>query len=91
MKFTIKVTSAIRQAAIWHRGQIRKDFEETPYIAHPFSVMLTLLEYTNDEDILIASLFHDVLEDVSLELAEIIEKEYGHNVIKIVLFNSFIF
>lgn len=84
MKFTTKVINAISQAAIWHRDQVRKDFEETPYIAHPFSVMLTLLEFTNDEDVLIASLFHDVLEDVNLKLAEIIEKEYGPKVIKIV-------
>jgi (p)ppGpp synthase/HD superfamily hydrolase len=84
MKFTIKIINAISQAAIWHRDQVRKDFEKTPYIAHPFSVMLTLLEFTNDEDVLIASLFHDVLEDVDLKLAEIIEKEYGPKVIKIV-------
>lgn len=84
MKFTTKVINAISQAAIWHRDQVRKDFEETPYIAHPFSVMLTLLEFTNDEDVLIASLFHDVLEDVNLKLAKIIEKEYGPKVIKIV-------
>ena len=84
MRFTTKIINAISQAAIWHRDQVRKDFEETPYIAHPFSVMLTLLEFTNDEDVLIASLFHDVLEDVNLQLAEIIEKEYGPKVIKIV-------
>lgn len=84
MKFTTKIINAIGQAAIWHRDQVRKDFERTPYIAHPYSVMLTLSEFTNDEDVLIASLFHDVLEDVDLKLAGIIEKEYGPKVIKIV-------
>lgn len=84
MRFTIKIINAIGQAAIWHRDQVRKDFERTPYIAHPYSVMLTLSEFTNDEDVLIASLFHDVLEDVDLKLTEIIEKEYGRKVVKIV-------
>ena len=84
MKFSLKVINAVSQAAIWHRDQIRKDFNKTPYIAHPYSVMLILLEFTSDEKILIASLFHDVLEDVDLELAEIIKKEYGSNVLKLV-------
>ncbi len=84
MKFSTKVNNAINQAAIWHKDQVRKDFERTPYVAHPYSVMLMLSEFTNDEDILIASLFHDVLEDVDLNLAEIIEKEYGSKVIEIV-------
>jgi (p)ppGpp synthase/HD superfamily hydrolase len=84
MRFTTKVINAIGQAAIWHRDQVSKDFERTPYVAHPYSVMSMLSEFTNDEDFLIASLFHDVLEDVDLKLAEIIEKEYGPKVIKIV-------
>jgi len=84
IRFNTKIISAIGEAAIWHRNQVRKDIERTPYIAHPYSVMLTLSEFTNDEDVLIASLFHDVLEDVDLKLAEIIEKEYGPKVIKIV-------
>lgn len=84
MKFSQKVFNAVSQVAIWHKDQARKDFEGTPYVAHPYSVMLTLSEFTNDEDVLIASLFHDVLEDVDLKLAGIIEKEYGPKVIKIV-------
>lgn len=84
MKFSSKVINAVSQAAIWHRDQIRKDFKKTPYIAHPYSVMLILLEFTSDENILIASLFHDVLEDVDLKLAENIQKEYGSDVLKLV-------
>jgi len=84
MKFSSKVINAVSQAAVWHRNQVRKDFNKTPYIAHPYSVMLILSEFTNDEEILIASLFHDVLEDVDLKLAEIIKKEYGSGVLKLV-------
>ena len=84
MRFSSKIINAVRQVSIWHRNQVRKNFEKTPYIVHPFSVMLTLSEFTNDEDVLIASLFHDVLEDVDLKLAEIIEKEYGSKVLKLV-------
>ncbi len=84
MKFSSKVINAVSQAAVWHRNQVRKDFNKTPYIAHPYSVMLILSEFTNDEEVLIASLFHDVLEDVDLKLAEIIKKEYGSGVLKLV-------
>lgn len=36
MEFSPKIYKAIRQSTIWHRSQVRKDHDQTPYIAHPF-------------------------------------------------------
>ena len=54
---------AINKAAVLHSGQFRKD-KQTPFIVHPYSVAFILSQYTDDEDVIIAGLLHDVLEDV---------------------------
>lgn len=64
MKLTPRIQSAIFLAAQLHKNHTRKDKQKTPYITHLFSVMLLLSEVTDDEDILIAGLMHDALEDV---------------------------
>lgn len=64
MLFTPRLQEAINLCARLHNGQIRKDIHATPYVSHLFSVMLILHEFTDDEDILIAGLMHDTLEDV---------------------------
>lgn len=84
MNYSIRIHKALQQVALWHRDQVRKDLEKTPYIVHLVSVMLLLAEYTEDEDILIAGLFHDVLEDVDLKLAGIIEHQFGARVLELV-------
>ena len=84
MKYSTRIHKAMQQAALWHRDQVRKDIEKTPYIVHLFSVMLLLSEFTEDEDVLIAGLFHDVLEDVDLKLAGVIEHQFGARVLELV-------
>ncbi len=63
MKFTPRLELAIRKATLAHAEQKRKG-SDWPYIIHPFSVMCIASEVTDDEDILIACLLHDVIEDV---------------------------
>ncbi len=46
-----------------HNGQERK-VTGTPYISHPFSVASIVSNYTDNEEIIIAALLHDVIEDV---------------------------
>ena len=58
-----RLDKALQIAAAAHAEQFRKG-SLTPYIVHPFRVMHIAQQVTNDEDILIACLFHDVLEDV---------------------------
>ena len=81
MNYSPRIKKAVQQAALWHREQVRKDIERTPYIVHLVSVLLTLAEFTDDEDVLIAGLFHDVLEDVDLKLAVVIEHQFGSRVL----------
>jgi (p)ppGpp synthase/HD superfamily hydrolase len=63
MKLTGSIRKAINFSAQKHFGQTRKN-GETPYIVHPFSVAWILSEYTDDEDVIVAGLLHDILEDV---------------------------
>jgi (p)ppGpp synthase/HD superfamily hydrolase len=81
MNYSVRIQKALQRAALWHRDQVRKDVEKTPYIVHLVSVLLILAEFTDDEDVLIAGLFHDVLEDVDLKLADVIECQFGARVL----------
>lgn len=63
MKYTPRIEKAIQVASNAHRKQTRKGDENMPYASHPFSVLVILSEYTDDEDVLISGLLHDVLED----------------------------
>lgn len=63
MQYTAKVNLAIRTAAKAHERQYRKG-SDTPFITHPFSVALISQKYLQDENVFIAALLHDVLEDV---------------------------
>lgn len=64
MRLTSKIEKAINFAAQKHLGQIRKG-DGLPYIVHPFGVAWILSGYSTDEDVIVAGLLHDVLEDVN--------------------------
>lgn len=64
MIFTPRINEAIKLACHLHRHQTRKDDYSTPYVSHLFSVAMILATATDDEDIIIAGLLHDSLEDV---------------------------
>lgn len=64
MIFTPRINSAIKLAAHLHRDQTRKDSNHTPYISHLASVAMILATATDDEDVIVAGLMHDSLEDV---------------------------
>jgi (p)ppGpp synthase/HD superfamily hydrolase len=84
MNVTTRLEKAIRVATIAHRNQKRKG-SDTPYITHPYSVMCLASEDTKDEDILIACLFHDIIEDVPDEYprGKMLD-EFGERVVSIV-------
>ena len=84
MVLTNRLEQAIKVSATAHRHQARKG-GIIPYIIHPFSVMLIAGEATNDEDTLIACLFHDILEDAPHEYpANEMAKDFGQRVVDIV-------
>lgn len=79
-----RLMSGIAVASRAHDGHYRKG-SGVPYISHPMSVMLIVASVTNDEDVLLAALFHDILEDVpeNYSRAEM-EDEFGPRVVTIV-------
>jgi len=55
-----------------HKYQRRKGFNQVPYINHPLKVANLLSEYgENNEDLLVAAILHDVIEDTDATAEEI--------------------
>ena len=75
---------AFRFAAEKHAGQARKA-STIPYVAHLMGVSSLVLEFGGDEDMAIAALLHDVVEDCggAPMLAEV-RRKFGKRVAKIV-------
>lgn len=86
MKYTPQIEKAIQISAEAHRKQFRKGKPNLPYVSHPYSVFVILSEYTDNEDILIAGLLHDVLEDADpSEYTETSLREiFGDQVVNII-------
>lgn len=82
MKFTPIIYKAINLAAELHEGQERKG-DGLPYIVHPFSVALILMEYSEDEDVIVAGLLHDTVEDTGYTKEQMSE-EFGERVTSLV-------
>jgi len=65
-----RVIKAYKYAQEKHVGQIRK-FTGLPYFSHPKDVAHIIEDLTKDEDLIIAALLHDTIEDTSATLKEI--------------------
>jgi len=71
-------------AAEKHTGQVRKA-STTPYIAHLMGVSSLALEFGGDEDMAIAALLHDVVEDCGgAPMLKAVKRRFGSRVAKIV-------
>ena len=73
-----KVFQAIELAARAHRGQVRKG-SGVPYLIHPLNVAKLLIQEGCEEEVVVAGLMHDTVEDTDMELADI-EAEFGPRV-----------
>ena len=86
---TVRVLSkrfifALGYAAKLHAKQIRKRTER-PYIGHLLGVASIVIEYGGDEDMAIAALLHDAVEDQGgLPRLREIQKKFGKRVAQIV-------
>lgn len=75
--FTFKQLNRLLKAAHFaarkHANQRRKDAEESPYINHPLEVAehLARVGEIEDEEILMAALLHDTIEDTETTKDEI--------------------
>lgn len=75
------LAKAISIATEAHRGQFDK--AGFPYIAHPFRVMMRLHNEGHSEEILVAAILHDAVEDTNVTI-EFIADEFGAEVARIV-------
>jgi (p)ppGpp synthase/HD superfamily hydrolase len=80
--FSRRYDSALALAARAHRDQLRKG-TNLPYIAHPVHVSIILMRHGFDEDLTIAGLLHDVVEDCDIPIPAI-AAEFGENVARLV-------
>lgn len=63
-----------------HAGQTRKG-KEIPYITHPLTVALILARAGADDDVIVAGILHDTVEDSDGAIAlSDIETQFGENV-----------
>ncbi|WP_435016028.1 HD domain-containing protein [Tundrisphaera sp. TA3] len=74
--------AALRLAAAAHLGQSRRG-ADVPYIEHPYAVALILDRAGFDEDVAIAGLLHDAVEDTATTL-DAIRDRFGDRVASIV-------
>ncbi len=83
MKYTERIHNTIDLVSSLHANQKRKG-SDTPYVSHCFGVAFILSNYTSDEDIIIAGLLHDVLEDIPGYTKEKMEEKFGKRVADLV-------
>jgi (p)ppGpp synthase/HD superfamily hydrolase len=80
--FSSRYDAALALAAQAHRDQLRKG-TDLPYIAHPVHVSVILIRHGFGEELAIAGLLHDVVEDTDTPLA-LIAAEFGDDLARLV-------
>jgi (p)ppGpp synthase/HD superfamily hydrolase len=84
VKLGPRFLKAFQFAAEKHKGQTRKA-STIPYIAHLMGVASLALEFGGDEDVAIAALLHDVVEDCGgAAMLKEVRRRFGSRVAKIV-------
>src|SRR5712692_350332 len=81
----INLLAAVQFAADKHRLQRRKDSGASAYINHPIDVAMVLAREggVSDEDLLVAALLHDTVEDTKTTFDEL-ERQFGRAIRNIV-------
>jgi len=77
-----KLFDTVEFSTLAHRGQMRK-VTEIPYILHPLRVGQLLIEYGCSEEVVLAGILHDTLEDTSVTEEDLQEK-FGDQVTQLV-------
>lgn len=80
--YSYRYEAALALAAEAHHNQVRK-LGDDPYIVHPVHVSVLLIRHGFGEDVVIAGLLHDVVEDQGVPLEDI-EAEFGSSVAEMV-------
>jgi len=82
--FSLAVESALQVSISAHEGQTRRSATPTPYVVHPLHVAIVLARWGQDDDVIVAGLLHDVVEDCPGWTLTRVETEFGHYVARIV-------
>jgi (p)ppGpp synthase/HD superfamily hydrolase len=83
-KLGSRLQRAFRYAAKMHDGQTRKQ-TSVPYLSHLMAVASLVLEAGGDEDLAIAALLHDVVEDCGgMPRLRDVRRQFGPRVARIV-------
>ncbi len=77
----LRVTAAYNVAAKAHEGQFRRSGEA--YVTHPVEVAKIVAALRTDEDSIIASLLHDVVEDTAVKIEDV-AAQFGDDVAHLV-------
>ncbi len=90
MKYTPKIQHAIRFATKTHEGyqKQKRIGKDVPYIVHPLAVGLILATANAEEELIIAGILHDTIEDSIDEkkvTKEMIVTRFGEKVYELVL------
>lgn len=80
------IYKAIQMAIKAHEHQLRK-LDNDVYVAHPIEVGVILAKHNLPDEVIIAGILHDTVEDTSLTLEQI-EREFGSSVAAYVKFCS---
>lgn len=81
--YSYRIEQALRAATILHKDQVRKGIVPIPYVSHLFAVTMIIADYTDNEDVIIAALLHDTLEDTDYTPQEL-QDDFGGTVREIV-------
>jgi (p)ppGpp synthase/HD superfamily hydrolase len=79
-----KVLEAFEFAAFAHQGQFRKNPGNIPYFSHPAAVGLILGRGGFRDEVVIAGLLHDVIED-TLFKEDAIRERFGEEILQLVM------
>lgn len=81
-----RILEAANYAANKHAQQRRKGIEATPYINHPLEVAHLLISVGEvyNENILVAALLHDIIEDTETQPEELAQ-QFGREVLAYIL------
>jgi (p)ppGpp synthase/HD superfamily hydrolase len=80
--YTSRLYDAIELAARAHHNQVRKG-TEIPYVVHPLAVAGWLIRANCPENMVIAALLHDVVEDTPVTFEEV-RSQFGSEVVGLV-------
>ena len=75
--FSQAIERALRTALEAHQGQHRKGGEGVPYAVHPLHVAMLLARLRADDEVIVAGLLHDVVEDCPGWSLARVEAEFG--------------